>query len=136
MKQEESSNKNVEWNLQRTLAKINYRIHTDAIKESLIPPAITQQQSSIIYANEADVLNMALFGHTAAAWRTDNKSKEGNVRDHATLEQLVVLTNLESINAVFIKQVLPQAERLKKLNAIAISQMKSLLNSSGMKKLK
>ena len=136
LKQEESSNKNVEWNLQRTLAKINYRIHTDAIKESLIPPAITQQQSSIIYANEADVLNMALFGHTAAAWRTDNKSKEGNVRDHATLEQLVVLTNLESINAVFIKQVLPQAERLKKLNAIAISQMKSLLNSSGMKKLK
>ena len=136
LKEDESAGKNLEWNLQRTLSKINYRIHTDAIKEELIPPAITKQQSSTIYASEADVLNMALFGQTATSWRTKNKNKEGNVRDHATLEQLVVLTNLESINAVFIKQALPQAERLKKLNDIAISQMKSLLNSSGMKKLK
>ena len=136
LKEEESTGKNLEWNLQRTLSKINYRIHTDAIKEELIPPAITKQQSSTIYASEADVLNMALFGQTAATWRANNKNKDGNVRDHATLEQLVVLTNLESINAVFIKQALPQAERLKKLNDIAISQMKSLLNSSGMKKLK
>ena len=136
LKDEEASGKNLEWNLQRTLSKINYRIHTDAIKEELIPPTITKQQSSTIYASEADVLNMALFGQTAATWRANNKTKEGNVRDHATLEQLVVLTNLESINAVFIKQALPQAERLKKLNDIAISQMKSLLNSSGMKKLK
>jgi KilA-N domain len=136
LKDEENSNKKLEWNLQRTLSKINYRIHTDAIKESLIPPAITKQQSSVIYASEADVLNMALFGQTAAAWRTNNKNKEGNIRDHATLEQLVVLTNLESINAVLIRQDLPQPERLQKLNDIAISQMKSLLNSTAMKKLK
>ncbi len=135
LKDEENAQQSLQWNLQRTLSKINYRIHTDAIKEELIPPAITKQQSSIIYASEADVLNMALFGQTAATWRANNKSKEGNVRDHATLEQLVVLTNLESINAVFIKQALPQAARLKKLNEIAISQMKSLLNSGGMKKL-
>jgi hypothetical protein len=136
LKDEENSGKNLEWNLQRTLSKINYRIHTDAIKEQLIPPAITKQQSSTIYASEADVLNMALFGQTAATWRANNKNKEGNIRDHATLEQLVVLTNLESINAVFIKQALPQPERLKKLNEIAISQMKSLLNNTAMKKLK
>ena len=111
-------------------------IYTDAIKETLIPPVITRQQSSIIYASEADVLNMALFGQTAATWRTINKNKEGNLRDHATLEQLVVLTNLESLNSVLIRQGLPQPERLKKLNDIAISQMKSLLNSSGVRKLK
>ncbi len=136
LKDEENSSKKLEWNLQRTLSKINYRIHTDAIKEELIPPAITKQQSNTIYASEADVLNMALFGQTAATWRTNNKNKEGNIRDHATLEQLVVLTNLESINSVLIRQTLPQPERLQKLNDIAISQMKSLLNSTGMKKLK
>jgi KilA-N domain len=136
LKEEENAGKNLEWNLQRTLSKINYRIHTDAIKDELIPPAITKQQSSVIYASEADVLNMALFGQTAATWRINNKGKTGNIRDHATLEQLVVLTNLESINAVFIKQALPQPERLKKLNEIAISQIKSLLNNSGIKKLK
>ena len=136
LKDEENAQQSLQWNLQRTLSKINYRIHTDAIKEELIPPAITKQQSSTIYASEADVLNMALFGQTAVTWRANNKNKDGNVRDHATLEQLVVLTNLESINAVFIKQTLPQTERLKKLNDIAISQMKSLLNSSGMRKLK
>ncbi|MEO6230223.1 MAG: KilA-N domain-containing protein, partial [Ferruginibacter sp.] len=91
---------------------------------------------SIIYASEADVLNMALFGLTATEWRLKNKDKQGNMRDSATLEQLVVLTNLESINAVFIKQQVPQAQRLIKLNEIAIGQMKSLLNSSSMKKLK
>ncbi len=136
LKDEENSSKKLEWNLQRTLSKINYRIHTDAIKEELIPPTITKQQSSTIYASEADVLNMALFGQTAATWRTNNKNKDGNLRDHATLEQLVVLTNLESINSVLIRQTLPQPERLQKLNDIAISQMKSLLNSTGMKKLK
>jgi hypothetical protein len=136
LKDEENTGKNLEWNLQRTLSKINYRIHTDAIKEQLIPPAITKQQTSTIYASEADVLNIALFGQTAATWRANNKNKEGNIRDHATLEQLVVLTNLESINAVFIKQALPQPQRLKKLNEIAISQMKSLLNSTAIKKLK
>lgn len=136
LKDEESSSKKLEWSLQRTLSKINYRIHTDAIKEELIPPTITKLQSSFIYATEADVLNMALFGQTAATWRTNNKTKEGNIRDHATLEQLVVLTNLESINAVLIRQGLPQSERLQKLNEIAISQIKSLLNSTGMKRLK
>jgi KilA-N domain len=146
LKDEENDRLKLEWNLQRTLSKINYRIHTDAIKEKLIPPAITKQQSSIIYASEADVLNMALFGQTAAEWRNQNKNKKGlpaealaqagNIRDEATLEQLVVLTNLEGINAVFIKQGLPQPERLQKLNEIAISQMKSLLNSTGIKKLK
>ncbi|MDP4265307.1 MAG: KilA-N domain-containing protein [Bacteroidota bacterium] len=136
LKEEESAAKNLEWNLQRTLSKINYRIHTDAIKETLIPPAITRDQSAIIYASEADVLNMALFGKTAALWRQQNPGKPGNIRDEATLEQLVVLTNLESINAVLLRQELPQPDRLKKLNGIAISQMKSLLSNNGMKKLK
>jgi hypothetical protein len=136
LKDEENSNKKLEWNLQRTLSKINYRIHTDAIKEELVPPTLTREQKNIIYASEADVLNMALFGQTAATWRTNNKEKDGNVRDHATLEQLVVLTNLESINAVLIRQTLPQPVRLQKLNEIAITQMRSLLNSTGMKKLK
>jgi KilA-N domain len=136
LKDEESSRQSLEWNLQRTLAKINYRIHTDAIKESLIPPAITREQGGIIYATEADLLNMALFGKTAAAWRKQNPRNNGNIRDDATLEQLVVLTNLESINAVLIRQDLPQSERLRKLNEIAISQMKSLLNNKGIKQLK
>jgi KilA-N domain len=136
LKDEENSSKKLEWNLQRTLSKINYRIHTDAIKEELLPPTLTKEQKNIIYASEADVLNMALFGQTAATWRTNNKDKEGNIRDNATLEQLVVLTNLESINAVLIRQSLPQPKRLQKLNEIAISQMRSLLNSSVIKKLK
>lgn len=136
LKNEEYSNKKLEWNLQRTLSKINYRIHTDAIKETLIPPTITKQQTNIIYANEADLLNVALFGKTAKEWRKKNPKNEGNIRDDATLEQLVVLTNLESINAVLIRQELAQAERLKKLNEIAITQMKSLLANPSIKKLK
>jgi hypothetical protein len=126
----------LDWNLQRTLSKINYRIHTDAIKETLIPPAVTKEQSAVIYATEADLLNVALFGKTAAGWRKQNPGKPGNIRDEATLEQLVVLTNLESINSVLIRQELPQSERLHKLNEIAIGQMRSLLNNAGMKKLK
>lgn len=136
LKEEESSGKNLEWNLQRTLSKINYRIHTDAIKEELVPPALTKEQKNFIYASEADVLNMALFGQTAANWRAKNKDKKVNIREDATLEQLVVLTNLESINAVLIRQSLPQPERLQKLNEIAISQMRSLLRNTGVKKLK
>jgi hypothetical protein len=136
LKKEESNSLNLDWNLQRTLSKINYRIHTDAIRETLIPPVITKEQSTIIYASEADLLNMALFGKTAATWRKQNPGKPGNIRDEATLEQLVVLTNLESINAVLIRQELPQSERLQKLNEIAIGQMRSLLNNAGMKKLK
>lgn len=125
----------MEWNLQRTLAKINYRIHTDAIKENLIPKTLSNQQTSTIYANEADLLNVALFGKTAAEFRNKNPDLEGNLRDNATLEQLVVMTNLESINSVLIKQNLSQSERLKNLNEIAISQMKSLLGSNQLRRL-
>jgi len=136
LKDEENDRLKLGWNLQRTLAKINYRIHTDAIRETLIPPAITKSQASLVYASEADVLNVALFGQTAKQWRDANPDAEGNIRDHAPLEQLVVLTNLESLNAVLIRQGLPQPERLHKLNEIAISQMRTLLTDSTMKRLK
>lgn len=135
LKEDESSRLKLEWNLQRTLSKINYRIHTDAIKEQLIPPAITNVQAAIVYASEADLLNVALFGITAKQWRDNNPDKEGNMRDHAALEQLVVLTNLESINSVLIRQQLSQSERLLRLNETAIAQMKSLLANNSMKKL-
>jgi hypothetical protein len=135
LKDEESNSARVEWNFQRTLAKINYRIHTDAIKEKLIPLAVTKEQSAAIYATEADVLNVALFGNTAKQWRECNVTKQGNIRDEATLEQLVVLSNLESINALLLHQGLPQIERLIKLNEAAIQQMKSLLSSPTVKKL-
>ncbi len=136
LKEEENKRLKLEWNLQRTLAKVNYRIHTDAIKEKLIPPQLTNHQTSIIYASEADLLNMALFGMTAKQWRDGNLKLEGNIRDYATLEQLVVLSNLESINAVLIHQDMQQRERLKQLNVIAITQMKSLLSLNNLKKLK
>ncbi|OQP65077.1 KilA-N domain-containing protein [Niastella populi] len=136
LKDEENKTHQLEWNLQRTLSKINYRIHTDAIKETLIPPQLTRQQTGTIYASEADLLNMALFGKTAAEWRKENPGKTGNIRDEATLEQLVVLSNLESINAVLLRQELPQSKRLEQLNEIAISQIKSLLANNSMKKLK
>lgn len=136
LKEEESKTKSLEWNLQRTLAKINYKIHTDAIKENLIPLKIRKEQIKVIYASEADLLNVALFGETAKTWRNKNTDKEGNVRDYASLEQLVVLSNLESLNSVFIKQGIGQRERLLKLNEIAISQMKSLLNLSSIKQIK
>ncbi len=136
LKEDENDRLKLEWNLQRTLSKINYRIHTDAIKETLIPPTITKAQSGIVYASEADMLNVALFGVTAKQWRDANPGKDGNIRDYAELEQLVVLTNLESINSVLIRQQLAQSERLLKLNEIAITQMKSLLGNNNMKKLK
>jgi hypothetical protein len=136
LKDEESRLLQADWDLQRTLAKINYRIHTDAVKDTLIPPQVTRQQSGVIYASEADLLNVALFGKTASEWRKEHPGKQGNIRDEATLEQLVVLTNLESINAVFIRQSLSQEERLTKLNEIAITQMKSLLDNNHVKKLK
>jgi KilA-N domain. len=136
LKNEEIESKRLEWNLQRTLAKINYTIHTDAIKETLIPPTLNKRQTSVVYASEADVLNMALFGMTAKEWRNENPGKDGNIRDEAMIEQLVVLTNLESINAVLIRQGLPQGERLMKLNEIAITQMRSLLSNRTMKRLK
>lgn len=136
LKDEESRTKSLEWNLQRTLAKVNYQIHTDAIKENLIPQEVTKQQASFVYANEADLLNVALFGITAKEWRDNNPNKTGNIRDYATLEQLVVLSNMESVNALLIRQGLSQSERLLQLNKVAITQMTSLLTSNTMKKLK
>lgn len=135
LKKEEGSHLKLEWNLQRTLAKVNYHIHTDAIKENLIPKELSKSQINFVYANEADLLNMALFGKTAIQWRSENPKTEGNVRDAATIEQLVVLSNLESINAVLIHQSHTQSVRLRQLNTIAITQMKSLLNSRQIKKL-
>ena len=136
LKEEENDRLKLEWNLQRTLAKVNYRIHTDAIKENLIPPTLSKDKINFVYANEADMLNMALFGMTAKQWREANPKAEGNIRDTATIEQLVVLSNMESINAVLIRQGLSQSERLKQLNKIAITQMRSLLNNKNIKKLK
>ena len=127
LKEEENSRLKLEWNLQRTLAKVNYHIHTDAIKENLIPKEVTKKQMQLIYADEADLLNIALFGITAKEWREVHPNKEGNIRDEATLEQLVVLSNLESINALLIRQGLSQAERLEELNKTAIAQMKTLI---------
>lgn len=136
LKDEENSRLRLEWNLQRTLAKVNYRIHTDAIKETLLPAEVTKVQASTVYATEADMLNVALFGRTAKQWREGKPDASGNVRDYATLEQLVVLTNLESLNSVLIRQGLPQNERLVRLNQVAITQMRSLATSATMKKLK
>jgi hypothetical protein len=136
LKDEENDRLKLDWNLQRTLAKINYRIHTDAIKETLIPPSITKAQSASVYASEADLLNVALFGQTAKQWRDAHPDAEGNIRDHVPLEQLVVLTNLESLNSVLIRQGLPQSERLTTLNGIAITQMKTLLAANNVKRLK
>lgn len=136
LKEDENNRLQLDWNLQRTLAKVNYQIHTDAIKENLIPKAITKQQAGFVYATEADLLNVALFGFTAKEWRESNPDKNGNVRDHATLEQLVVLSNLESINALLIQQGLPQRERLVELNKVAITQMRSLLQSKAVRGLK
>lgn len=128
LKKEE--NKNLEWNIKRHLSKINYHIHTDAIKENLIPTALNKHQVNHIYASEADILNMALFGKTAKQWREENPNKKGNMRDYANVNQLVCLVNLENINAVLIKEGIEQAERLIRLNQIAISQMKILLDNT------
>ena len=136
LKGDENERLKLNWNLQRTLAKVNYHIHTDAIKEKLIPPAVSKEKTNFVYANEADMLNVALFGLTAKQWRDANPKAEGNIRDEAGIEQLVVLSNMESINAVLIHQGLSQPERLIQLNKIAITQMQSLLNNSSLKKLK
>jgi|SRR5690554_5922308 len=134
LKQEEFDTKHLEWNLTRTLAKVNYHIHTDAIKENLIPKNI--ERSSFVYADEADLLNIALFGETAKNWRDKNPDKTGNIRDYATMEQLVVLSNMESMNAEFIKAGIEPGERMERLNIMAISQMKVLIVNIPMKKLK
>lgn len=126
LKDEENRHLSLAWNLNRTLAKINYRLHTDAIQTHLIPKEITPKQAAFTYASEADLLNVALFGRTAGQWCAANPGKDGNMRDHASLEQLLVLANLENMNAEFIHMGLPQSERLKRLNAIAIRQMQTL----------
>ena len=122
----EEEQKQLGWSAKRELSKINYRIHTDAIKRNIIPDEVTPQQASIIYANEADVLNVAMFGMTAKQWREANADKKGNIRDYATINELICLSNMENLNAVFIDQGIPQGERLIKLNQIAIQQMKVL----------
>ncbi|PIV19585.1 MAG: DNA-binding protein [Elusimicrobia bacterium CG_4_10_14_3_um_filter_49_12_50_7] len=136
LKDDENKRLKLDWNFQRTLAKVNYRIHTDAIKDNLIPKELTKQQINFVYASEADMLNMALFGKTAKEWRDENPIAKGNIRDYAAIEQLVVLSNLESINSVLIHQGLAQSERLMQLNKIAITQMKSLISNKNIKRLK
>ena len=136
LKESESKNLQLEWNLQRTLAKINYKIHTDAIRAKLIPIELTKHQINTKYANEADLLNTALFSMTAKMWREQNLKLKGNIRDYTSIEQLVVLSNLESINAALIHQGLSQSKRIQQLNSLAIIQMKSLLGNKEIKKLK
>jgi len=136
LKEEENLRLEQGWDIKRMLAKINYKIHTDAVKAHLIPANISKNRINIVYASEADVLNVALFGKTAKDWRDENKGKDGNIRDYADVTQLVVLANLEGINAELIRQGLSQPDRLLQLNQIAISQMQSLLGSSSVKKLK
>lgn len=126
LKEDESQRLSLAWNLNRTLSKLNYRIHTDAVKQYLIPPEVTPAQAAIAYANEADLLNVALFGQTAKQWRDANPDLNGNMRDYAGIEQLLVLANMEGMNAEFIHMKLSQGDRLKRLNAIAIRQMKTL----------
>lgn len=136
LKENESDQLQLQWNFQRTLTKVNYHIHTDAIKENLIPETLSKSQISLVYAIEADVLNVALFGNTAKQWRDENSDKKGNIRDEATIEQLVVLSNMESTNALLIHQGMEQSERLIQLNQMAITQMKSLLrHNTSIKKL-
>ena len=132
----EEEQKKLGWDIKRNLAKINYRIHTDAIKNNLIPEKLPKEKINIIYANEADILNMALFGMTAKEWRDENPNLKGNIRDYADISQLVCLSNLENLNAVFINEGMKQSDRLRKLNSIAIEQMKILSEAESIKKLK
>ena len=135
LKQEEIDRKKLEWSVLRTLAKVNYVIHTDAIKEHLVPEDISKQKKKYIYADEADLLNIALFGETAQEWRNENANLKGNIRDYAILEQLVVLSNLESYNSELIKQKITAENRLKQLNRIAIDQMRVLIENKSIKKI-
>lgn len=126
LKQEEAERQSLEWNVSRALSKVNYHIHTDAIKEHLIPPALSKQQQGFVYADEADMLNVALFGKTAKQWRDANPEVEGNMRDYASVAHLVVMVNLESMNAELVRQGLTQSDRLRMLREIAVQQLKSL----------
>ncbi len=136
LKADENSRISLDWNVKRILAKVNYRIHTDAIRDNLIPPKLTPKQKSFVYADEADLLNTVLFGMTAAEWRKANPDKSGNMRDYATIEQLLVLANLENINALYIGNGMPQPERLQKLSHMAREQLTALLENSSVKGLK
>lgn len=135
LKTDENSRISLQWSVNRAISKINYRIHTDAIKDNLIPENVTAKQQGITYASEAEVLNVALFGKTSKEWRSENSKAEGNIRDNATIQQLIVLSNMESMNAEFIKLGIPQGERLKRLNKMAIEQLQSLLGNSSVKQL-
>jgi len=135
LKENENEHLLLGWDAKRTLTKINYKIHTDAIKEHIVPHLVTKKEVKFIYANEADVLNVALFGMTAKQWRDKNKNKKGNVRDEANVYQLVCLANLESMNAELVRQKITQPERLQQLNKVAIAQMKSLVENKTVKKL-
>ena len=135
LKEDENRRLSLAWNLNRTLSKLNYRIHTDAIKAHLIPPEVTPAQAAITYASEADVLNVALFGQTAKQWRDANPKLEGNMREYASVEQLLVLANIEGMNAEFIHMRLPQGERLKRLNQISIRQMQTLTAHTAVRQL-
>ena len=136
LKADENSRISLDWNVKRILAKVNYRIHTDAIRDNLIPPEPTARQRSFVYADEADLLNAALFGQTAAEWRKANPEKDGNMRDHATIEQLLVLANLENINALYIGKGMAQEERITELNRLARQQLAQLLDNSSVKGMK
>ncbi|MDD5319142.1 MAG: KilA-N domain-containing protein [Methylococcales bacterium] len=135
LKESENQRLSMEWNLNRTLSKLNYAIHTEAIKEHIIPNLVTADQEKYVYADEADLLNASLFGKTAKQWRDENPDKKGNMREEASVAQLLVLANIESMNTEFIRMGLSQSERLKKLNAIAISQLQSLVGHASIKKL-
>lgn len=132
----EEEQKLIGWSVKRELSKLNYRIHTDAIKQNIVPEEIDAYHKSLIYAEEADVLNVAMFGMTAKEWRDANPDKKGNIRDYATINELICLSNMENLNAVFINDGMPQTERLVKLNQVAIQQMKVLEESENRKYLK
>ena len=136
LKSEENSCISLEWNIKRILSKVNYRIHTDAVKENLIPPELSAKQRSFVYADEADVLNMALFGVTAADWRKTNPDKQGNIRDDATIEQLLVLINLENVNALYINKGISQSMRVAELNSLAREQLSAILRNKSVDPLK
>lgn len=126
LKFDENSRLSLSWNLNREISKLNYRVHTDAIQQNLLPPDLTREQQSFVYADEADMLNVALFGMTAAQWRSQNQGSKGNIRDYASLQQLLVLSNMESYNALLIEQKLPQSERLQMLRQMAVRQLQVL----------
>ena len=126
LKFDENSRLSLSWNLNREISKLNYRVHTDAIQQNLLPPDLTREQQSFVYADEADMLNVALFGMTAAQWRAQNQGSKGNIRDYASLQQLLVLSNMESYNALLIEQKLPQSERLQMLRQMAVRQLQVL----------